>query len=118
MGRKEKYTAGQIMSAIQDAEGIMVAAAKNLGCDPKTIRNYRDRYKTVAQAIDDANEDLGDMVESELIKKIKSGDTACIIFFCKTRLKHRGYVERQEISGPGGEPMQLSWVDGETGNSE
>lgn len=48
---------------------------------------------------------LMDFVESNLMKKIRKGDTACLIFVAKTKAKKRGYVERQEHSGPDGEPL-------------
>lgn len=38
-------------------------------------------------------EELGDWVEQQLIRKIGEGDTQAIMFYCKTKLKHRGYVE-------------------------
>jgi hypothetical protein len=38
-------------------------------------------------------EEIGDWVEQQLIRKIGDGDTQAIMFYCKTKLKHRGYVE-------------------------
>jgi hypothetical protein len=35
------------------------------------------------------------------MKQIQEGNTACIIFYCKTKLKHRGFVERQEVDHSG-----------------
>ncbi|MBS0236051.1 MAG: hypothetical protein JSS50_01790 [Proteobacteria bacterium] len=37
-----------------------------------------------------------DLVESALLKKIDEGNIIAIIFYCKTKLKHRGYTERVE----------------------
>lgn len=38
-------------------------------------------------------EEIGDNVEDQLMRRIQEGDTQAIIFYCKTRLKHRGYQE-------------------------
>ena len=38
-------------------------------------------------------EEIGDNVEDELMKRIQEGDTQAIIFYCRTKLKHRGYQE-------------------------
>lgn len=39
-----------------------------------------------------------DFVESKIMKAIQDGNITMTIFFAKTRMKSRGYVERQEIS--------------------
>lgn len=38
-------------------------------------------------------EAIGDFVEDKLLQRIADNDTAAIIFYCKTKLKHRGYFE-------------------------
>ena len=57
------------------------------------------------KAVDGINEGLIDFVESELVKRIKSGDTTGIIFFLKCKGKHRGYSERTELTGANGDPL-------------
>lgn len=47
-------------------------------------------------------ESIGDWVEDKLMQKIEEGDSASIMFYCKTKLKHRGYQEdaKQSNTGP------------------
>ena len=101
----ERYTAGQIIESIEKSKGILASAAKSLGCTRTTVQNYIDRYATVRAAQAEASETTIDFVESQLLKNINEGDTTSIIFFLKTKAKHRGYVERQEISGANGAPL-------------
>lgn len=84
-------------------------------CDAANVsRNwYYDQRKKdagFAEACDEVTEYTGDFVETSLLKKIKEGDTSCIIFYCKTKLKNRGYVERVESTGKDGTPIsQVSY---------
>lgn len=49
------------------------------------------------QAVNDEINAVDDLIESGALKKaLQEGDTTMLIFLLKTRLKHRGYVERTE----------------------
>jgi len=98
--KKKDQTAERIIKAAAESNGLIknIAARAKLGRN--TITRYVKEYPSVSQAVDDAKEELYDLTESELIKKIKDGDLTAIIFFLKTRCKHRGYIERQEIDIP------------------
>lgn len=102
---REKFTAEQMIEAIRKNNGILAAAARSLSCTRQTVQNYVNNYSTVKDAYREANETNIDFVESQLMKKIKSGDTTSIIFFLKTKAKHRGYVERIENTGANGAPL-------------
>jgi hypothetical protein len=54
-------------------------------------------------------------VESRLLKNIDSGDTTAMIFYLKTKGKHRGYVERQELTGKEGGDLTFRVVYGDDG---
>jgi len=67
---------------------------------------YIKDYPSVAEAATEARERMIDFAESKLYQNIKAGDNTAIIFYLKTQAKHRGYIERSELSGIGGEPIQ------------
>ena len=94
---KKRYTAKQVIDALQEAKGYVSKAAGILQCDPRTVYNYRDEYSTVADAWDAIREARHDSVESALAGRISAGDTTAIIFYLKTQCKRRGYSERNEI---------------------
>lgn len=76
---------------------MVTVAAKALGCTPKTIRNYRDRYPSVREAITDSRDQMLDVAELQLAKQINNGNISAIIFYLKTQGKQRGYIERSEV---------------------
>ena len=56
--------------------------------------NEDDDFKDRVQQV---GEELLDMVESELIQKIKEGHLTAIIFYLKTKGQARGYIEKQYV---------------------
>jgi hypothetical protein len=61
-----------------------------------TYYDWRKADNKFATAADDIIAGTGDFVESKLMQKISKDDTSSIIFYCKTKLKDRGYIERGE----------------------
>ncbi|MHA1302357.1 MAG: phBC6A51 family helix-turn-helix protein [Candidatus Heimdallarchaeaceae archaeon] len=59
------------------------------------------KKKAFTKQLNECIENLKDDIENKLIQKALEGDNACLIFFCKTKLKDRGYVEKQEIEQVG-----------------
>lgn len=100
--KKPTYTPQQIADAVIEAKGLISIAARRVGCDPKTIRNYAKRHKVVADAIFEAKESLKDFAESRLYMGIDEGNPTLLIFYLKTQAKDRGYIERQEMTGADG----------------
>lgn len=102
MGRKQKYAIEDVISAIEKADGILTDASDLLGCSRQTLHAYVNRYAKVKDAYGQAVEKSLDVAEKSLMKQIRSGNVTAIIFFLKTKGKHRGYIERQEITGADG----------------
>jgi hypothetical protein len=105
MANKEAYTAEQVIKALEAHQGLIYMAAQDLGCSGQTIYNYAKRYASVREAIKEQKERRKDRVELSLWKQINDGNIAAIIFYLKTQAKDRGYIERQELSGPYGAPV-------------
>ena len=108
--RPERYTAAEMAAAVYEAKGLCSIAAKRLGCDPATVRNYAAKYPTVREAINQAREDLKDFAESKLLRRMDDDDLTAIIFFLKCQAKDRGYVERQELTGADGAALDIKLV--------
>lgn len=97
-----KFTAEEVADAITNADGILSKAARDLGCTRQTVHNYVNRYATVKSAYDEANDKFIDEAEEQLQKHVKRGSLPAIMFVLKTKGKHRGYVERSEVTGADG----------------
>ena len=93
---------------------ILVKAMKKFYCNissaceaSNTSRNsYYQWYKNDAlfrEAVDDLRSQIDDNIETKAVAKCLNGegDTSMIQFMLKTRMKHRGYVEKTEIEQVG-----------------
>lgn len=105
MGAPERYSSEAIAAALRDTKGMVAVAARKLGCSHNTIRAYARKYASVAEAMREERQMMGDVAELALFKAIQKGEMAAIIFYLKTQCKDRGYVERVEQSGPNGGPI-------------
>lgn len=110
---KEKFTANQIIDALREKHGNLSAAARYLGCDRHTVTRYINTYPTVQAVADEERETLIDFAENQLFKQVQDGNITAIIFTLKTIGKHRGYVERQEVTGADGGAIVVNWDDAE-----
>lgn len=102
--------------------GILSDIAANFSVTRQTVYNWCEENTKFKQALEDSRERFVDLAESSLrklvagvpaIEKDENGEKrfagwierpseTAIIFTLKTRGKKRGYVERQEVTGPDG----------------
>jgi hypothetical protein len=108
---KQRYTAEQVAEALKASAGIQAAAARRLGCGRDTVAQYIERYVTVRQALEEARDTTIDLAESKLIEKVQAGEWPAIAFTLKTVGRHRGYVERSEVTGQDGEPLPIAIIN-------
>jgi len=108
MARRQRFTTDQVAAALRACGGFRSHAAANLGCSPSTITNCINRSARLQQIDKEIVEAAIDTAEDQLLKLVRRGNVAAVIFLLKTKAKHRGYVERQEISGPEGGPVEAS----------
>lgn len=117
-----------ILEALEQSKGIVTDACKACGIPRSTFYNWLKEDAEFKEAVEEIQEVAIDYVEGKLFQKIDGvtvkgkgsydeetgeppvyeippSDTA-IIFYLKTKGKKRGYVERQELAGPNGAPIQ------------
>lgn len=101
MARKKEFTPAQIIEALHKANGIQANAARILKTSRTTINNYIKDNDEIRAAYEQVNETTIDKVEGKLLEQINKGNITAIIFYLKTKAKHRGYIERTEHTGTG-----------------
>lgn len=116
MKRKAKKSTSTAISkpeilenAIIDSYGNISTIAKRLGVSRTTIYKYLEKNQDLKDRIESEREVAIDFAESQLMEKIKSGDTVSIIFFLKTQGRRRGYSERFQVEG--NFPIQVTFIE-------
>lgn len=118
MANGNGYTAAEVIAAIQNTRGFVTTIAKNLGCSRMHVYRLIEKYPTAKEALANEREGVKDFAEGKLLEQINAGNIAGIIFYLKTQAKDRGYIERQEISGPDGSPLLVEFVNDWRNSSE
>ena len=88
------------LQAYEKSLGVLKTACEATNMCRKTIWEWRKKYPEFDAACHECEEVAIDFVESKMFKKIDSGDKgseSLMIFYLKTKAKHRGYIERQEV---------------------
>jgi len=99
------HTKKAMLVALEKSLGIVSTAAKEVGIVRQTHYNWMEADSEYKKSVESIGDSVLDFVESKLHGLIESGDTACTIFYMKTKGKRRGYVERQEITGADNQPI-------------
>lgn len=107
MTGRPRYTVAQVIQALDDTKGMVYLAARRLGCSHTTVYNYARRHPTVQLAIDANRGVMLDTAEVALWKGIQDGESWAVQFALRTIGRNRGYVERKEVAGPDGGPLEI-----------
>lgn len=123
-----KYKSKMILKAIDGSRGYITVVARRLGCSRNTITDRLKKEPELSDAMeveldkkgDDAEMLLEQMMSEKIpiiVKRLVPGgkgkqriveeermvfsraSPAALIFFCKTKLKKRGYVESHQLGG-------------------
>lgn len=112
-----------LLEALYKTLGNVSEACKMLGLNRAVHYQYCSNDPDYKQAVKDVSEKAIDFVESKLFELINGvttqtghnerrvyktkPDTTAIIFYLKTKAKHRGYVEKQQIEEVNKQPQEV-----------
>jgi len=111
-----KYKTADIVTALESVNGMIYLAARKLGCTAQTIYNRMAKSDAIRQAVESSRGELIDISEQKLRQAVLNGEPWAVALVLKTLGKKRGYVERQEITGEGGKPIEIVEVIKSHGN--
>lgn len=90
-----------MMAALKSTMGNISASCEKAGIARITHYDWLEKFPEYKQYYEELPELVGDFVEGSIMKQIQEGNPTMTIFYAKTKLKHRGYVERQEVKHEG-----------------
>jgi len=76
---------------------LITYAARTLGVDPKTVRDYIARFEICDRAYREARQTTGDLCELRLFEAINRGEAWAIQLYAKTQMRDRGYGDKTQI---------------------
>ncbi len=100
----------EAIAAINGTRGNVTKIADKLGCTRENVYRLRHKWAKFDKAIVDEKDKFKDLIETTIEDEAINGNTTMLIFYAKTQMKDRGYVERQEVSGvEGGPVIVVNW---------
>ena len=121
MARTETIDHKKLIASILKNNGIVSAIAKEFGVTAFTIYQYRNKYASVAKALEEARYNLDstllDGAELKLNEAIRNGEAWAIRYVLKTKGTERGYIEteRREVEHSGESIIKVTLTgDGST----
>lgn len=95
----------RVKEALQQTRGAVYLAAQILDVSHTTVYNYVNKYDDIAEIKEFYDNEMVDIAEQGLRDALKKKDAWAIKYTLSTKGKHRGYVERQEVTGADGGPV-------------
>ncbi len=95
--KKRLTTKQKILKALEEEHGVVSTACKKIGISRSAYYKLWNQDEKFKEQCEDVQEAAIDFVESKLFQQITQGNITGQIFYLKTKAKHRGYIERQEI---------------------
>ena len=96
--RPQRYTVEQVAEALRLSAGILSAAGEKLGCSGQCVANYISRYPKLAEVAREAQEATLDLAESGLVSLIRERHPTSILFYLRTKGRHRGYNTTMQVA--------------------
>jgi DNA-binding Xre family transcriptional regulator len=101
----------KILEALEASGGNVTDAANALGYHRTALHRRISGNAKLSEAVEQIRESRLDLAETNLMKLVREGNLGAICFYLKCQGKHRGWVERSEITGADGGPVKTESVE-------
>lgn len=95
--------------------GLIQASCEKAKIDRTTYYLWLKRSEKFKQACEDVDEKLKDFVEGKILNHMKSDDNKISAdmckFYAKTKMKGRGYIEKQEVEHSGNSSVNINLIE-------
>lgn len=114
-GAAPKFTKADIPRVLQVMKlvgNLKAHAAERLGCHRDTITAFIQRYpEEFTPGLEDIQETIFDLVEGEIMKKVRAGDSRMLIWYADRKMQSRGFgaPTKMEVTGTDGGPLLLEY---------
>lgn len=88
----------KFLETLQKLYGLISLSCKAIDIDYGVYTRWMKNDPEFAQKAKEVQDYWGDFVESKLMKAIEDGNVTAIIYYCKTKLRSRGYAEYPHTS--------------------
>jgi hypothetical protein len=95
-----------LTAKLREYHGNLAACGRAFGVSRSGVSKFVSRRPALQAVVDECREAMKDHAEGALYKAVLAGEPWAVCFFLKCQAKDRGYVERQEVTGKDGWPLQ------------
>lgn len=115
MAANKNINREHLIAEIHAKQGVLSQVAKSMDISLPTVYYYRDRYATVATAIEEARNTFDTQIvdegEIKLREAVREGKAWAVRYVLDNKGKGRGYgVQRHEHGGVGGDEIVFKVV--------
>lgn len=95
------HSLSEVKKALETYHGCVHLAAESLGVWPSAVYARIGKSPQLKELVEAYGGRLLDLAELKLEQAIRDGERWAILFLLRTKGRHRGYVEKQEIDASG-----------------
>jgi hypothetical protein len=85
-----------LVEALKANLGNVLKSCEVAGVSKSSYYNWMKEDPEFAEAVEEVDNVQFDFVQSKLFEQVEEGNTACIIFYLKTKGKKKGYSEKED----------------------